>query len=350
MGDFAGGALGPDNLAGLSGLTDLSDLTDLTDLQRHVRDDVLGLGTTERPEWPAGWGEDWRADLDTRLQACGAGLEPGAFVPLDKYAIASLGRCEGEWLARRGGSRFAWNARNLRGRILHAAVELLVASSWGMPPLRAARGAMDVVTERDESAGEYLAGLDEGRRAALVANVNEVVAKLAHDFPPLLDSWHPRTESRMRFRAGPFRLAGVPDLVLGRPRGTQARTVVVDFKTGDPSDWHRQDLGFYAVLETVRSRVPPRRCVTYYVDHGEGDVLDVDESALAAAAERVLCAARTAAALVAGAEPPRLAPGGQCRWCSGLESCPPGRAQVGDDVAPPGIDPVTGADVDADEG
>jgi hypothetical protein len=95
-------------------------------------------------------------------------------------------------------------------------------------------------------------------------------------------------EARTRWTPpGCVELVGKTDLVIGKPEGRISTKLVIDFKTGWPSPTHRNDLRFYALLETVVRRVPPRRLVTFYLDSAEADVEDVTESVLEAALARL---------------------------------------------------------------
>ena len=63
-------------------------------------------------------------------------------------------------------------------------------------------------------------------------------------------------------------LRGKVDLALGRATGTQARVLIIDFKTGQVRSAHAEDLRFYAVIETIRVGVPPFRLATFSLDSG----------------------------------------------------------------------------------
>ena len=63
-------------------------------------------------------------------------------------------------------------------------------------------------------------------------------------------------------------LSGKVDLTVGRADGLRAGKVLVDLKTGGFSPSHREDLRFYALVETLRLGVPPRLLATYYLDGG----------------------------------------------------------------------------------
>ena len=60
------------------------------------------------------------------------------------------------------------------------------------------------------------------------------------------------------------------DLTLGVPRGGESRKVIVDLKTGRLLHRHREDLRFYALIETLVRDVPPRLLASYSLDSGGG--------------------------------------------------------------------------------
>ena len=91
--------------------------------------------------------------------------------------------------------------------------------------------------------------------------------------------------------------------------------MIVDLKTGRPSPRHRDDLRFYALLETLRMRVPPRKLASFYLDVGEAQVEDVSEAVLRTAARRTLDAVHAVIELTVEGRPPVKRPGPPCRWC-----------------------------------
>ena len=111
----------------------------------------------------------------------------------------------------------------------------------------------------------------------------------------------------MRWRPpGCIEAGGRADLVIGRPCGRESRRVIVDFKSGRQSPVHRDDLRFYALIETLVHDVPPRRLVTYYLDGAECEVEDVTIAVLRAALRRMLDGIAIHAELtVAGRAPQR---------------------------------------------
>ena len=83
-------------------------------------------------------------------------------------------------------------------------------------------------------------------------------------------------------------LSGKVDLTIGRPAGAESRKVIIDLKTGWVSPKHREDLRFYALVETLRTQIPPRKLASFYLDAGEPVVEDVNERLLLTASRRML--------------------------------------------------------------
>jgi len=104
--------------------------------------------------------------------------------------------------------------------------------------------------------------------------------------------------------------------------------VLIDLKTGCAAPRHREDLRFYALVETLRSRVPPRKLASYYLDAGEASHEDVTEGTLRATARRTLDGINREIELrVEGAEPVKR-PGTSCRWCPIAPECKEGTAYL----------------------
>ena len=123
-------------------------------------------------------------------------------------------------------------------------------------------------------------------------------------------------------------LSGKVDLTLGSARSGESRKVIIDLKSGSPAVVHRDDLRFYALVETLRLGVPPRRVATYYLDSARAQPEDITAELLHAAARRTVDGARKLLELRLGARPPEVRPGGACRWCPVLETCESGQLQV----------------------
>jgi hypothetical protein len=130
-----------------------------------------------------------------------------------------------------------------------------------------------------------------------------MVAKFVELWPPLQKRWVPRTESRARAElcGGQVILSGRVDLALGQPRGAEAGTLLVDFKTGRTVMAHLEDLRFYALLETLRCGVPPFRVASYELDAGTFSSEDVTEATLDAAVRRTIRPPHLAATSTSGA-------------------------------------------------
>ncbi len=193
-------------------------------------------------------------------------------------------------------------------------------------PLDLAEAAIaDLTAERDDyGPGEFLRNLLPGQVQDLLRDVNDVLVKFVADWPRVLAGWMPRVESPIKLAFGNVRLQAKVDLSLGIPAGASARTFLVDFKTGFEQPDHAQDNRFYALLETLRSKVPPYRVATYYLDSGTWRAEDVDEGVLDAATRRVVDGARRIASVESDG-PSTYSPGPVCRFCPANTGCAAGR-------------------------
>ena len=104
------------------------------------------------------------------------------------------------------------------------------------------------------------------------------------------------------------------------------RVLIVDFKSGYRSFHHRDDLRFYALVQTLRHGVPPRKLVTYYLDYAESETEDVTEGTLQSALARALGGVERHVELTVEGRPPDKRPGVACRWCPLREECDEGRS------------------------
>ena len=135
----------------------------------------------------------------------------------------------------------------MRGKVLHRAIEGLIMSAYRRAPLELAHAAIDELAEDedDRTAGPFLAVLPAGDRQDLARDVNDLLIKFVSDWPPVLAGWSPRVESPVKLAFGPIHMQAQFDLALGVPLGDEARTFIVDFKSGWQQADHRQEACFY---------------------------------------------------------------------------------------------------------
>ena len=290
------------------------------------------LGSTARPRFRDDLRDHLAAEISQALAPVVAALSEPLVVT--KHKLALVHGCQARFLAD-GQRPFAWTPAAARGVVAHKAIELLVAWTGPVVPLELIDAALASL-ERDELApvSSYLRALTRGERAELVAAANEKVAAFLDTFPPLERRWRPVTEARVRADLcdDRIRLLGKIDLSLGYARnGNQAGRVLVDLKTGGPHGAHIEDLRFYALLDTLRSGVPPRLLVNYYLEAGRPRSEAVTEDLLWSAARRVVDGVVTMVALAAGDGEPQRIPSSGCRWCPLLDGCDTGRRHLAGD-------------------
>jgi hypothetical protein len=289
---------------------------------------VLGARQHERPQFDPRLRAELRAALEARLAPIADRLEDeDRPLWLNKRALTNVHGCEGAYLAEEE-AEFAWTPQLALGTVAHKAIELSV--NWRGDP---APG--DLVDEgiarliaSTEGISSYLGGISEGERADLRSGAVERVTMFLECFPPLKPHWRPVAESRLRIDLCQDRivLSGKVDLTVGRADGLRAGKVLLDLKTGAFAPSHRDELRFYALLETMRIGTPPRLLASYYLLGGELKEEVVTEQVLAVAFERTVQGAEAIVELRRGARDPVLRPGQRCRWCTRRDTCETGQA------------------------
>ncbi|MEX0847885.1 MAG: PD-(D/E)XK nuclease family protein [Ilumatobacteraceae bacterium] len=245
---------------------------------------------------------------------------------VSKGWVSKVLGCEARHLAP---DDFRWTPAIARGFVAHKAIEL--SAHWQGEPVPSALvdEALARLATEASNRGDFVATLSEGDRAELRGFAIDRVTRFMQDFPPLPQRAQPLFEASTRWApAGTIVLSGKTDLIIGRPDGRTSTRLIIDFKTGWRSTHHRDDLRFYALLETVVRKVPPRRLVTYYLDTCEADVEDVTEGVLETALARIEGAIERHIELTVDARPAEKRPGGVCRWCQVLEVCTEGRSHL----------------------
>lgn len=245
---------------------------------------------------------------------------------MSKHRVTSVLGCEVQHLLD---DDFSWSAAVAGGQVAHRAIQLLL--NWRGDPVPA-----DVIDEAiarlsndDNSLGDWIAGLSEADLADLRGFATDKLIKFQECFPPLDKRAAPTTESSVRWPLdGPIVLSGKVDLTIGRPTGAESRKVIIDLKTGWVSPKHREDLRFYALVETLRSQVPPRKLASFYLDAGDPVVEDVSERVLLTASRRMLDAVNAEIELRVEGRPPVKRPGTSCRWCPHAIDCQEGTAYL----------------------
>lgn len=288
----------------------------------------LGAPRDDRPAFPADLAERLRADLEAGLAPLVADRDPADPLVLTKHALGGVHGCQARWLAE-SGRRFDWSVPIARGTVTHKAVELSLNMRGEPTSLDLVDAAIARLGEGDDGLADWLRTCSDVDRAEVRAEANDRLTAFLDCWPPLRKSWAPVTESKVRAElcGGRVHLRGKVDLTLGRASGPRASgKVLVDLKTGSFSPDHLHDLRFYALIETVRLGVPPRRVASYYLESAAMAPEDVTEGLLDAAVARTVAGARVLAGLRDGSAAPVRRPGPPCRWCPVRSGCEPGEA------------------------
>ena len=298
---------------------------ELTDPQRRTLDRLIGTGP--RPSFPA----DLAQRLRDRIEEAVRGLELREQLWLGKERLNDHGRCEGKFQSGIAGESppFEHSAKSAAGVLMHKAIEVEVGSRDPLDAASVAEVALERILGREERFQEYWRGLSEPEHDEVLMEVVRRVTLFQGSFPPLKELRRDLTPiSEMRVRAellgGDVVLSGQIDLLLGRPdqlEPMRATRLAVDLKSGNAYPEFAEDMRFYALLLTLRFGVPPYRVASLFLESGAWQPEDVTEETLQHAADRVIAAARSAAALLRGRSAD-LTPGHYCAWCPRAAACP----------------------------
>jgi CRISPR/Cas system-associated exonuclease Cas4 (RecB family) len=296
----------------------------LTPIQRKT------LGALRRSGEPLVFDEDLVADIRTEMRVAldhfAARLDDGQDLFVTKHRIGSVLDCEAHFLAP---DEFEWTPATAKGQIAHRAIQLLLGWRGEPSPTELVDEAMARLADEDRGIGMWIAALSKGDEADARGLSTERVTKFVESFPPLDRRANPVTEAAAQWpMSGPILLRARVDLMIGKPAGSESRKVIIDLKTGRAGPRHRQDLGFYALVETLVRGVPPRKLATFYLDAGEAQTEDVSERLLRTAVRRTLDGINAMVELGTEQRPPVKRPGSSCRWCPLAETCDEGQAHM----------------------
>ncbi|MFT7476206.1 MAG: hypothetical protein ACI81L_003155 [Verrucomicrobiales bacterium] len=302
-------------------------MDDLTPAQQEVVD-TIGAVRESWPEFPAELRYELRGELERGTAAQVERLADDQSIWANKHAIAAVHGCEKKYLADREFP--GWSVPLARGTVVHKAIELSI--NWqGLPiPAELVDEAIASLEFGDQNISTFLQEISAADRAQLRSDAVDLVSKFDECWPDLKKRWRPVTESKIRMELfeGKVILQGKIDLTLGRAEGLKAGKVLVDLKSGKFQAQHMYDLRHYAMIETVRIGVPPRRIASYYLDEGRFHSEDVSEDMLFASAQRAIDGVNRMIDLELDASNPRIITSPACKWCSALETCEPGQVSL----------------------
>ena len=271
-----------------------------------------------------------RADASDGLAELAGRLGTGTLA-VNKFNVAQVLACETHFVDE---EPFAWTPAMACGKVAHKAIELQLNWRGEPTPADVVDDAVARVADDESSFGDWVAALSPGDAADLRGRAIARVTQFVDCFPPLRAAWHPVTEAQVRWPVeGPIVLRAKADIVIGRGVGHESRKVLIDLKSGRIHDRHREDLRFYALVETLVREVPPRAVASFSLEAGEAVVDHVTEAMLRSSLRRTLDAIERMVELTAEGRPPRSGPGGGCFRCRQLAEVEPASADDVDLIA-----------------
>ena len=168
-----------------------------------------------------------------------------------------------------------------------------------------ADGLAALAVDGHEQLVDWITRLAPADLAELGAEVDRQATGLVRRWPALSPGWLPRTQQTLRARlpGTTVSLVARVDLAVGRPAVDRASVGLVELRSGVRRPEHAADLRFCALIETLRTGVPPFVVATYYSRNGELDVEPVDGDVLVAAARRTAAALRALRPVAGAADP-----------------------------------------------
>ena len=241
---------------------------------------------------------------------------------ITKHALSTVHGCEAHHVASR--NTFSWTIASVRGTVAHKAIELLINMRTPRSPAELVDDALERIVESERgTASAFIASLSVGEQADLRSQVVDLVTKYEDSFPKLEPKWRPVVESNAKVELfdGAVVLSTRADLVIGNP----GAKVIVDIKSSRIMASHREDLRFYALVETLRSRQAPRLAATFSLETQRIDAEDVTLQTLSVAVHRLVQGAQLLHELDAEKRSPTKRAGSTCYWCPLAESCDEGQ-------------------------
>ena len=300
--------------------------------QTPTQNDVLErirVPVERRPSYRSTLKMDLRNDLERDLVNIADNLSDVLFV--SKRRLAAVHACEAHHLAEQR-TPFEWSIPLARGSVSHKAIELSMHLAGQRDPGDLVDEAVAILIDRQTRIGDFLSTCGETSRAELRSESSAMVSSFLDTFPTLRKGWRPATEGskRVELCQEKITLSGKFDLTIGMPNDTTAGRVIVDVKTGGFAPEHREDLRFYALIETLVTGVPPLLVATHYIESGRMHEEAITEDVLNSAVRRTTDGIIRLSQLENEDVEPVRKPGAACRWCPISDDCTPGTAWLND--------------------
>jgi len=297
----------------------------VSDVQFNPIQQMVFDTLAKRPDYiaaPSTLANEVEAHLVDALEPIAHHYSPAAPLWITKHALGTVHGCEANHVAAR--NTFSWSIASVRGTVAHKAIELLINMREPRSPGQLVNDALERIIESERgTASDFIASLTPGEQADLRSQVVDLVTKYQDSFPKLESKWRPVVESNAKVQLfdGAVVLSTRADLVIGAP----GSKVIVDIKSSRIMASHREDLRFYSLVETLRSRQAPRLTATFSLETQRIDAEDVTLPTLSVAVHRLVQGAQLLYELDKQERPPTRRAGSTCYWCPLAESCDEGK-------------------------
>lgn len=253
-----------------------------------------------------------------------AGIEPAEPMFVNKSALKSALGCE---VLHQQAVPFEWSIDTAKGTLLNAAADLVIGGLEGTNTAIASAAVATAISDSNGGASlaEWLKGLDDVTRIALLGEIAALIDALYDTWGQIDPAWNPRPgyPQAVTFKAPTFevRVRGKADLVVGPRTGRERRQVIVDWKKGRLYPGHFDEVWLYALVQTIRTNIAPARIGVISLTGEELWSAEVDYQGLEIAAERLVDGVVRLRRLELPETVPSTKPGPPCGWCPLADTC-----------------------------
>jgi hypothetical protein len=298
--------------------------TELNIVQQKMCDDLLALGGS-RPTAPPDIAARLEDHLNSSLRPILSHWTEKKFW-ITKGQLLSIHNCEGfvkaDFGAPRAHKMFLATAV---GQVAHLAIQLSYTHP-GLPPETYVKNAITAQLEKKDFQTFWTQAPISVQSDLIITATSKVVGFL-DTWPPLRPSWTPRFEETVQAKLESLTMSCRMDLIIGRPKLNNVMSMLLcDLKSGSLSDYHENEADFYALVATLRFRVPPWRSIVFSLASNTYTTPDVTEERLFAAADYVISGVSSLVYVLSDIREPELTPGNYCAWCPARSSCPVSQA------------------------
>jgi len=292
----------------------------LSNKQIDTLNNILSLGT-DRPQSPTDFSKDLKQNIMNIISENMNNWTSGNFY-FNKNIFSMVEKCDGLLIASKSNiNKENYNPNIIIGNLSHKAIQ--ISYTHGIKNVNEIIASLiDSIKENESDEDKYYNSLSFSKQSDIISQVTSRVTSFIDDWPTLQQVWSPRFEENISSKVGKILFASRIDLVIGRPRNDNKRTMLlVDFKTGNLNESHQDEANFYALLSTLRHEIMPWRSIVYSLASGDYTDLDLSPNQLFDFSTKIANSINKSINILLEKNLPVLTPGDHCNWCPVSKTC-----------------------------